>query len=311
MELSMTDATIPITSLSMLLDGLIDYAGLYPPASLPMPEMVAGWARGLDSDFNWMLGRLIVPVSRLDEFEAAASGLFPSGCDEDPWVISALISSGDDAPLQSQIDRILKFNDVHCHGGQGDAIIDVVELRGSSPHVIESALDVLPEEVFPFFELELDGDVRGKLASLVGSDAGAKIRTGGIRPDLYPNTASLADFIIQCARADVPFKATAGLHHPLRNHNDAIDAMQFGFLNVFLAAILAVNGEATPDDLGPLLTRCDLTGIEFLPDGISIDGKRHGLAEIEDVRIAFALSFGSCSFEEPVQDLITLGLLSH
>lgn len=307
----MTDAAIPSTSLSMLLDGLIDYAGLYPPASLPMPEMVAEWTRGLDSDFNWMLGRLIVPVSQLDEFERAASGLFPSGRDEDPWVISALISSGDDASLESQVDQILQFNDAHCGDDRGDAIIDVVELRGSSSRVIESALEVLPEEVFPFFELSLDDDVRGRLASLVGSDAGAKIRTGGIRPDLYPNTASLAEFIIQCARADVPFKATAGLHHPLRNHNDAVDVMQFGFLNVFLAAIQAANEETTADDLGPLLTRVDLAGIEFLPDGISIDGKHHGLEDIEDVRIAFALSFGSCSVEEPVQDLIELGLLSY
>ena len=307
----MTDTTMPVTSLSMLLDGLIDYAGLYPPASLPMPEMVADWARGLRSEHDWMLGRLIVPVSRLDEFESAASTLLPVDPEEDPWVLSALMSAGDDVPIESQIERILKFNDAHCSEGHGDAVIDVVELRVSSTSAIETALDVLPEELFPFFELELDNDIRGILASIVGSDAGAKIRTGGIRPELYPDTASLADFIIQCARADVPFKATAGLHHPLRNHNASIDAMQFGFLNVFLAALQAGEDDATPDRLGSLLTRSDLTGIEFLSDGISIDGEQYGLDEIEDVRIAFALSFGSCSFDDPVQDLVALGLLSH
>ena len=307
----MTDATMPATSLSMLLDGLIDYAGLYPPASLPMADMVADWARGLRSEHDWMLGRLIVPVSGLDEFESEASALLPVDPDEDPWVLSALMSSGDDIPLEAQINRILKFNDAHCSDGHGDAVIDVVELRVSSPRAIESSLDLLPEELFPFFELDLDNDIRGLLASIVGSDAGAKIRTGGIRPDLYPDADSLADFIIQCARADVPFKATAGLHHPLRNHNDSIDAMQFGFLNVFLAALLASDEDATPDRLRSLLTRGDLTGIEFRPDGVAIDGEQYGLDEIEDVRIAFALSFGSCSFDEPVEDLIALGLLPH
>jgi hypothetical protein len=306
------DITMPAASLSMLLDGLVDFAGLFPPALLPMDAMVSDWARGLKSDHDWMLGRLIVPVSRLAEFESAAADLLP-GDDEDPWVLSVLMDTQDDETLESQIERIMQFNDHHSAGGDhADAIIDVVELKCASAQSIEHALDVLPEEIYPFFEMSLDHDIRGLLATLVGSDAGAKVRTGGIRPELYPSTAGLADFIIQCAKADVPFKATAGLHHPLRNHNDAVDAMQFGFLNVFLAALVAADadGELTVDELSPLLTRGDLTGIEFTGDGVTIDGQTYDLATIEDARIAFALSFGSCSYDDPVNDLAALGLLS-
>ena len=307
-----SDITMPAASLSMLLDGVIDFAGLFPPASLQMDAMVSEWARGLASEHDWMLGRLIVPVSRLSEFESAAADLLPQA-DEDPWVLSVLLDTQAEEALESQIDQLMHFNDQHSAGGEhADAIIDVVELRCAGVQSIEQALDVLPEEIYPFFEMSLDQDIRGMLATLVGSDAGAKVRTGGIRPELYPSTAGLADFIIQCAKADVPFKATAGLHHPLRNHNDAVGAMQFGFLNVFLAALVAADadGELTVDDLSPLLTRCDLDGIEFTSDGVTVDGEAYDLAAIEDARIAFALSFGSCSYDDPVTDLAALGLLT-
>ena len=307
-----SDITMPAASLSMLLDGVIDFAGLFPPASLQMDAMVSDWARGLASEHDWMLGRLIVPVSRLPEFESAAADLLPQA-DEDPWVLSVLLDTQAEEALESQIDQLMHFNDQHSAGGEhADAIIDVVELRCAGVQSIEQALDVLPEEIYPFFEMSLDQDIRGMLATLVGSDAGAKVRTGGIRPELYPSTAGLADFIIQCAKADVPFKATAGLHHPLRNHNDAVGAMQFGFLNVFLAALVAADadGELTVDDLSPLLTRCDLDGIEFTSDGVTVDGEAYDLAAIEDARIAFALSFGSCSYDDPVTDLAALGLLT-
>lgn len=307
-----TEPAMLPASLSMLLDGVIDFAGLFPPALLPMDAMVSDWARGLESRHDWMLGRLIVPVSRLSEFESASEGLLPGDPDDDPWVLSALLGSPEDDPLESQIERILQFNQQHAGGdSHADAIIDVVELRVANVQSMEQALDLLPEEIYPFFELSLDHDIRGLLATLVGCDAGAKVRTGGIKPELYPSTSALADFIIQCAKADVPFKATAGLHHPLRNHNDDVGAMQFGFLNVFLAALVAADaeGECSVDELSPLLIRCDLEGIEFTSDGVSIEGEVYDLAAIEDARIAFALSFGSCSFDDPFNDLAALGLL--
>ena len=305
----MTNATIPAPSLSMLLDGIIDYAGLYPPASLDMEHMVEAWVDGLASDHDWMLGRVIVPASRLGEFETVSADLIPRGEDEEPWVISSLLAPTPDSSLQDQVGRIQAFNEAHAGEGNGGAVIDVVELPAAGAVEIDAMLDQLPEEVFPFFELPADGDIRGMLAVLVGSDAGAKIRTGGMKPEMYPSPAQLSNFIVQCSLADVPFKATAGMHHPLVNHNEHVGARQFGFLTVFLAGIMANEGEESAEAIETMLLRPSLEGIEFTGEGIIVDGVHHGLDAIEDSRIAFSLSFGSCSIDEPVEDLIELGLL--
>jgi len=293
----------------MFLDGIIDYAGLYPPASLGMDDMVAEWVKGLASDQDWMLGRIIVPASRLDEFEEASRSCIPSGEDDEPWVMSSLVSPTPESSLEMQIERIQSFNHTHAGEGNGGAVIDVIEVPGSDAVAMDAMLDVLPEEVFPFFELPADGDIRGMLAVLVGSDAGAKIRTGGMKPELYPSLEQLSNFILQCSLADVPFKATAGLHHPLVNHNEDIGVRQFGFLNVFLAGLLASAGEESVDAVESMLLRSDLAGIEFGNEAVEIDGTTFGLEVIEDARIAFSLSFGSCSISEPVSDLVELGLL--
>ena len=274
-----------------------------------MEDMVSAWVHGLSSEQDWMLGRVIVPVDRLDEFEQVSKSLIPSGDDEEPWVISALVSLSPQSSLDQQVERIRMFNECHASEGKGGAVIDVVEVPGSDAVAIDAMLDQLPEEVFPFFELPADGDIRGMLAVLVGSDAGAKIRTGGMNPEFYPTTEQLSNFILQCARADVPFKATAGMHHPLCNHNKDIGVMQFGFLNVFLAGLLASTGEESIEVITSILTRSNLAGIEFGDEGIEVDGSMLGLDVVEDARIAFSLSFGSCSIDEPVADLVRLGLL--
>lgn len=305
----MTNATLPSSSLSMFLDGIIDYAGLYPPASLNMQDMVSSWVRGLSSEHDWMLGRVIVPVDRLDEFENISESLIPHGDEEEPWVVSALVLPSPESTLEMQIERIKSFNECHASEGMGGAVIDVVEVPGSDAVAIDAMLDQLPEEVFPFFELPADGDIRGMLAVLVGSDAGAKIRTGGMKPEFYPTMGQLSNFILQCGRADVPFKATAGLHHPLLNQNKDIGVLQFGFLNVFLASLLVSAGEESVEVIESMLARPDLAGIEFGDGGIVVDGTMLGLDAIEDARIAFSLSFGSCSIDEPVADLVGLGLL--
>jgi len=301
----------PKASLSILMDGLIDFAGLFPPARLDMDHMVRSWKRGLASEHGWMLGRVIVPVARLDEFATAARGMLPSDVDEDPWVISALVAPTADSPFHKQIDAIDQFNRRWASDGSGGAVVDVVEFGAAGAMALDQMLDELPDDLFPFVELPLDEDLRGLLAVLVGSDAGAKVRTGGIRPELYPEVDQLANFIVQCAQADVPWKATAGLHHPLRHHNEAVPAHEFGFLNVFTAALLARSREEiTADDIKPMLTAEDLSDFTLGEDAIQWREHRFPIEEIEDARISFSLSFGSCSFDDPWNDLEALGLLT-
>jgi hypothetical protein len=296
-------------SVSALLANIIDYAGLFPPASLDMPTAVANYASYLASDDAWLLERLIVPAARLDEFEACAIDHLPRSEDADPWPISALTAPAGDDRLAVDLERIASFNETHCRPDQGPALIDVIELKAGSADAIDKALDQIPDDLYPFFELPGADDPRGRIAALVGGEAGAKIRTGGVTADLYPTPAHIARFIAACAAADVPFKATAGLHHPLRHHSEPVGTREFGFLNVFIAAALALNAELAESDLLNVLEEENIEAFSFDDDGLMWRDHRITVQELEDTRLALAISFGSCSFDEPRADLRALGLL--
>jgi hypothetical protein len=124
----------------------------------------------------------------------------------------------------------------------------------------------------------------------------------------------VARFLHEAAKLRVPFKATAGLHHPLPGDyrltyepGSAVGRMH-GFLNVFIAAALALQGadlrvirKAVEDD-ERIAFRIGRTGITWNDQRLEAD-------EIVAMRESFGLSFGSCSFTEPFDDLRSLGVL--
>ncbi|MEM7229108.1 MAG: hypothetical protein AAF432_09875 [Planctomycetota bacterium] len=296
------------TSLTELLHGIIDYAGLFPPAKLDMPTTVTNFASYVACDDAWMLKRLIVPVGRLDEFQAAAASLLPMD-GETTWHLSGLTVPAGDPAFAANIEVIDAFNRRHADPSNGSAIIDTIELKGTNVDVIEEALDELPDEIFPFFEIPWNVDPRGMIATLVGSDAGAKIRTGGVTADLYPPVDAVARFIVACARAGVPFKATAGLHHPFRHYSDAVDCDEHGFFNVFLAAAIAYAHEEGEDAIAPVLEQTDHSAFRCTDDSIVVGDYEITADEIARTRDLIAISFGSCSFDEPRDDLREISLL--
>jgi len=298
-------------SIQALLTGIIDYAGLFPPAKLDMPETVRNYASYLESDDAWMLGRLIVPVARLQEFETAAKGLLPTEEEAEAWRLSALVG----AEISRDMDRIASFNENHLDPARGRVIIDAIELKADSAARIDAAMERMPEWLLPHFELPLTTDVRGLIAALAGDQIAAKARTGGVTPDLFPSSEQLARFILACAAADVPFKATAGLHHPLRAEHkltyepDSPTGTMHGFLNVFIAGCLAkasLLGQAETIDL---LEERSIDAFQFDADGATWRDRRLTAEQIARSRSDFALSFGSCSFTEPVEDLRKLALI--
>jgi hypothetical protein len=297
--------------INALLDGLIDYAGLFPPAKLDMATTVRNYARYLEHEDGWMMNRLIVPVPRLDEFETHAATLLPRADRDGGWRISALtVAANDTAGLQRDLDRIAEFNEMHADVGRGLAVIDTIELKAASAREIEDSLNLFEDEMYPFFELSASSDPRGLIATLVGSDAGAKIRTGGVTADLYPSVEHTARFIVACARSGVPFKATAGMHHPLRHYNDAVKTHEHGFLNVFIGAALADRCEDVEEsDVQAALEATSIDAFAIEDETISFGGHTVLLEGVERARDMFAVSFGSCSFDEPRDDLRGLGLL--
>ncbi len=292
---------IPV-SLRTLLSKLVDYAGLFPPAKLDMAVTVANYANYLGSDDAWALGRLIVPATRLDEFDQHAKPHLPTG-DDPPWQVTALV--GYDS-LDDDLRRLTAFNEMHA--GRAQAL--VIELRAESADEIDDTLDRIPDHIFPFFEVAVTDDPRGLIAAIAGSDAGVKVRTGGVAAAAYPSPEQLARFIATSASAGVPFKATAGLHHPLRHFSDAVGTDEFGFLNVFTAGILARATTIDERALAAVLIDESPESFDFGDEQLRYGDRTLGVDAIRDAREKFAISYGSCSFTEPLADLRSLNLLA-
>jgi len=291
-----------------LLRELIDYAGLFPPASLSMASSVANFNAYLNSHWNWTLGRFIVPVARLDEFERALKTLPKSREATPTWRLSVLPGSD----VVEDVARIRDFN-TRMAGVDSErrAMIEAVEVKVNNPGEIARLSRIVPAELETYFEFPLSS--AGECISAVsGVGRRAKIRTGGETPEKFPTSADVVEFIRLCAAANVPFKATAGLHHPLRSihpltyEDNSPSGMMHGFLNVFLAAAFLRAG-MEPALAISLLESCGPW--EFSSDGIQWQKNRLGAEEIAAARKDFAISFGSCSFTEPIDDLQSLGLL--
>jgi hypothetical protein len=287
-----------------LVASLVDYAGLFPPASLGMAEAVANYATYLDAPDAWMLGRFVAPVIRLGEVAAEASTVMQSSTA--PWRIAA-IGSGDPA---ADGDAVGDFNERQA----GCMVVDVVEHRVASVDSVYAAARATPSGVTLYAELPLANELRPLLEAVKGVRARAKVRTGGITPDAFPTAPALARFIARCAEVGVPFKATAGLHHPLRAEHaltyapDAPRATMYGFLNVFAAGAFARTGMKEPD-LARLLEERDRAALVFGLDALTWRGHTIALDQLTEARASLAIAFGSCSFREPVDDLHQLDFI--
>jgi len=303
-----------VYALRDLLLGLIDYAGLFPPAALDMRTATRKYAEYREGECRWALGRFIVPVARLDEFEKAAEGILPDGGGEgdDFWRLSALGG----ADLTSDLDRIAEFNQKHATGDSsaGVVLIDTIEIKAGRPVDIENAMRLTPANLTPYFEIPIGDDPAELIKSVAETGARAKVRTGGVTADAFPSSFDLARFIKICAEEDVPFKATAGLHHPLRSVNkltyapDSASAMMHGFLNVFLAAAFAQNGMDV-DRLVEALEEKSPEAFQFDSGAVTWRDEMIVRGQLRNSRNLLAIAFGSCSFEEPIEDLRKIGLL--
>jgi len=326
-------------SINALLFGLIDYAGLFPPAKLDMKAAAESYARHRRGKHADSLARFICPVSRLGEFAKAAAPhlpntdavpadpkralkakvVVPAGAalaespalvqHLDPWTLSALI----DGPLESNLRAIAEFNAAHHKNHHSSAVVDTVEIKVTTPDAIDAALDILPEEINPFFEIPHKGDVRTFAAALAGLGLSAKIRTGGTTPDMFPSVEQVADFLLVMHDGNIPFKATAGLHHPIRGtfgltyEDDSPEGTMHGFVNLFLAATLVHDQGIDRATVIHLLGETDAESFRFTDAHAEWRGMRITTEAIAAARENFALCFGSCSMDDPIVDLAGLG----
>lgn len=297
-----------LESVRILLTGLIDYAGLFPPAGLDMESAVRNYASYRLGDYGWALGRFIAPIARLEEFERIAEEFWPRDSGAGPWQVSVLSSNN----LEIDVRKIEDFN--RRHAKSADAMIDTIETSIREAEEIGPARELIPEGIVVYFEVPAAGDPRAEIARIGMTGGRAKVRTGGTRAELVPATTDLIRFTKACAAANVPLKATAGLHHALRSkqkftyERDSASGIMHGFLNFIIAAVL-IRAGLSCENASRLMEEESRTAFRFDSEGIDWRNHRIRNEELREARSNFAIAFGSCSFQEPIDDLKTLGLL--
>jgi hypothetical protein len=329
-------------ALRALLSGIIDYAGLFPPASLSLEQAIRNYARYRTEPDAWMLGRFVCPSERLKELSPFVDILFGNG---PPLVVSVLGHAArfiDDMSMATQknLDEIAAFRKQH-----GDRVlIDVIEIR--MPTAVKGG-EPQPREIRShqedgpssgprrnlYYEIELSADWRKPLEKFIRLQCnmlkfaqemyashgnplgpqsrrpnGFKLRCGGVNTAAFPPPEQVAFALIACRGAGVPFKATAGLHHPIRQYREEVKTKMHGFLNVFGAGVLAHACKLTEQQVLGIIVDEDPKNFVF--DDTSFRWKEHH-ATVDQITSARQLvtSFGSCSFDEPRDDLRALGLL--
>jgi hypothetical protein len=298
-------------SLRSFLSGIIDYAGLFPPAELDMQSAVRNYAEYRASADRDLLGRFIVPSSRLVEFAEASRGMLERGAGSVPWCISVLVA--DD--LVRARKAMLQFTATHMDtSADGHALCDAVEIRAVDEEQMIEAVKAFPRPLHQFFEVPVEKGFERMLEIVSARRASAKLRTGGVVPNAFPSSESIVRFIAACNELDLSFKATAGLHHPLCGtypltyETDAARGTMYGYINLFLASAFIRKGIAE-DDACAILEESSPDAFRFRDSGVSWGGHELSRDDLRMTRSRLFLSFGSCSFREPVDEARELGLI--
>ncbi|HMP77908.1 MAG TPA: hypothetical protein PKD54_00515 [Pirellulaceae bacterium] len=293
-----------------LLHEIVDYAGLFPPASLGLDDVVSNFGQYVHSEHGWMLGRLVVPVAQLTAFADKARTVWTG---PELWRISCLVPAPAlaDESWQLHLRIIREFNETHGVWAR----IDTIETKADDCGLITELGDAFDRSIKTFWELPLDDRLTvmvSELASVGKGEHFAKIRMGGTIASAFPPPQQIARFIRTCSQGSVGWKATAGLHHPLRGDYrltydpDSPCGAMYGYLNVFFAA--AIDRFFCPDESE--LTACLLADEpsewEWTDHSIRWQSWTLDESHILETRQRVALSFGSCSFVEPVEEFQTL-----
>lgn len=283
-----------------VLAGLVDYAGLFPPAGLGMAETVTSFATYQAGPDAWALARLVIPVGRLREFEAALESLPEPVRLGARFPISALLGPDPVADLAA----VCTFNERHVHGGPR---VESLEARVTAAEQVARLGALVPEGLDLFCELPLEADLARLAEQVRLAGAAAKVRTGGVTPGEIPAPEAVLGFLAACACEGIACKATAGLHHALRGDqaltyaHGSPRAVLFGYLNLVLAAAVLWQERPLEEAHRLLLATRDAPPV-LTADGITWAGVTMGTAEVTQARVEFFRSIGSCSFIEPLAE---------
>ncbi|GAB4404598.1 MAG: hypothetical protein OHK003_32490 [Anaerolineales bacterium] len=305
----------PSTAFQIFMSQILDYAGMYPPANLPLEDAFRNFVEYQSDPNAWMLSRFVIPAKRLVELPAF----------EEKLSFTTLGRSGKDADeLLANVN--LDIADIDAfHATRPNASVDVCEVavpassltdKFSANDVVTRAAEALNKKgITVFFEAPFGANWQASaeklfraLRKVKDKHVGFKLRTGGVTADAFPSTEQIAWAIVEARESGIPLKCTAGLHHPVRHFNESIQTKMHGFLNVFGAGVLASANRISQTEIQAILEDEDPSNFVFDETGFEWKGLRVASSGIKNARL-FATSFGSCSFDEPREDLQHLGIL--
>jgi len=304
---------MPSASLRALLEHSIDYAGLFPPATLALEPALRNHAAYVRDPDAWMLGTFILPVG---QFGAAAESLSQFD-QENPLRISALGKKTDGAAafleaLAEMRDAIRSFRE---RNGGVVSITQVelplpVDVDEETLRQVRSAVDELKLNAF----LETPAAAAERTIELLAKNCaetaaiGFKLRTGGVTADAFPTSTQIATALVAAAKNRVPIKFTAGLHHPIRLFHASVETKMHGFLNVLGAGVLAREHEWDVEQTAQMLDDEDPAAFSFDDNSFAWRDWMVATGRVRACR-KLVTSLGSCSFDEPREDLRALKLL--
>ncbi|HMS54352.1 MAG TPA: hypothetical protein PKA27_03035 [Fimbriimonadaceae bacterium] len=294
-------------ALSALLDGIIDYAGLFPPAKLDLETALRTYFKHLKGPEKWLVSRFVCPAGELTNL-----GELLKDYKGEPVLVTVI---GSRATSVSELRQVAE-QDAEAiqtfHGEtDGAAEVQAYETRAIHDVPIGKCVDILSPlaELDVFLEVPWSDHQVDDLHAIAEHDwLGAKGRTGGLVPPEFPSASALAVFLHECMSLDLRFKLTAGMHHPLRHYDALIGAHQHGFLNVACAATLIEAMDFSKSEVEEVLLNENPGSFVFGSDSFAYNNLEVDLASIEDMRSLF-LSYGSCSVEDPILGLASLGLI--
>lgn len=323
--------------LRTLLTGILDYAGLFPPASLALEPAIRNYATYLAGADRWMLSRFICPTNKLAELSR-----FVPLFDGEPLRLSVLGHPADKTNafregLRADLIAMREFANAHgdqiaienfetrlaadaIHGDCTGVMVQLLDdLRAAFNEAGFARVGVACEAsvarddiravdnfigAITFFNAKLTLEKRGGPADRVAF----KLRCGGIRPEAFPTVELVSRALSRCGESGVPIKFTAGLHHPFPRFDAAAGARMYGFIPMYLAAILAHMYQLSEAEISVMLSCDDADAFEITDSYLRFGDHAVPNEEIESLRQAHVLTFGSCSFDEPREDLCAANL---
>jgi hypothetical protein len=288
------------------MEGSIDYAGLFPPASLEHVTALTNYHAYLEDEHSWMLGRFIIPAAQLQK-ASKLSGLRFSVLVSPEVVEEELLQMQAAASSIEMVET--KVPDGAFSPGSITALLLLLRARLERAGVLDVQLFIECTSDLEQTAREIAAFNSNTSGNPVIRQAGVKLRCGGTTPGMFPPVEKVAGVIGICQRYDIPIKFTAGMHQPIRNYEQDIGVMQHGFINIFAATLFCWQHSLTESQIADILDEEQPDTFIFTENKLQWQTFSISDTAIQKLRSARVISFGSCSFTKPREALRLLELV--